>query len=102
MGDIVRVSKYKSIFSKGYTPNWSTELFRIDEVKITNPVTYLLDDLNGKSIAGGFYEYELQKVKDPEIYLVKKILKKKGNKVYVKWLELSSDHNSWINKDNVL
>ncbi|XP_053987956.1 uncharacterized protein LOC128881193 [Hylaeus volcanicus] len=102
VGDTVRVSKFKTIFEKGYTPNWGTEIFTIAEVQKTNPATYLLKDVYGKPIAGGFYEHELQRVADADVYLVKKVLRRKGNKVYVKWLGLNSAHNSWINKDNVL
>jgi len=51
VGDSVRVSKYKTIFEKGYTPNWTTEVFKIVKVQRTNPVTYLLEDYRGKSIA---------------------------------------------------
>ena len=56
IGDHVRISKYKNIFSKGYLPNWSEEVFVINKVKITFPWTYLINDLNGKEIKGGFYE----------------------------------------------
>jgi len=40
VGDLVRVSKYKTVFEKGYTPNWTTEVFKIVKVQRTNPVTY--------------------------------------------------------------
>jgi len=55
VGDSVRVSKYKTIFEKGYTPNWTTEVFKIVKIQRTNPVTYLLEDYRGKSIAGAFF-----------------------------------------------
>ncbi|XP_071646745.1 uncharacterized protein [Temnothorax longispinosus] len=74
VGDSVRVSKFKTIFEKGYTPNWTTEVFRIVKVQKTNPVTYLLEDSCGKPIAGGFYEYELHRVANPDVYLVEKVL----------------------------
>ena len=102
VGDSVRVSKFKTVFEKGYTPNWSTEVFKIAKVQRTNPVTYLLEDYRGKPIAGGFYERELQKTAVPEVYLVEKTLRRKGDKVFVKWLGFDSSHNSWINKDDVL
>ena len=54
-------SKYKNIFAKGYTPNWSEEAFVIKEVKDTVPLTYFINDLNGEEIIGTFYEKELQK-----------------------------------------
>jgi len=65
-------------------------------------VTYLLEDFCGKFIAGGFYEYELHSVANSDVYLVEKVLRKRGNEVYVKWLGFDNSHNSWIHKDNVL
>lgn len=102
VGDHVRISKIKGVFDKGYTPNWSTEIFTIEKVQITNPVTYKLKDAEGVPIEGGFYEQELQKTTHPDIYLVENILRRKGNKVYVKWLGLDKSHNSWVNKEDIL
>ena len=76
IGDKVRVSKFKSVFEKGYTSNWRTEIFTVDRVMSTNPVTYKLKDYQDQSIGGSFYEQELLKVKYPDIYLVEKVLKK--------------------------
>ena len=61
VGDRVRISKFKNIFAKGYTPNWSTEIFIIDKINDTVPYTYNLKDLNGEEIIGRFYDRELQK-----------------------------------------
>lgn len=102
VGDNVRVSKYKHVFEKGYTPNWSTELFAIKKINNTVPVTYHLEDQRKQPILGTFYEQELQKSYCPGIYLVEKVLKKKGNKLYVKWLGLSNEENSWIDKSAVV
>ncbi|XP_018396275.1 PREDICTED: uncharacterized protein LOC108774623 [Cyphomyrmex costatus] len=102
VGDAVRVSKYKTIFEKGYTSNWTMEVFRIVKVQETNPVMYLLEDYRGKPVAGGFYEHELRRVANPDVYLVEKVLRKKGDKVYVKWLGFDGSHNSWINKNDVV
>lgn len=102
IGDYVRISKYKHIFEKGYTPNWTTEIFRIKSVQNTNPVTYLLEDFEGHPIKGGFYDKELLKTKYPQDYLIEKVLKKKGNKYFVKWLGFPEKHNSWINKSEIL
>ena len=57
--DRVRITKYKNIFSKGYTKNWSREIFIIDSVLKTNPWTYKIKDLNGEKIIGSFYEKKL-------------------------------------------
>ena len=56
VGDHVRISKYKNIFAKGYTPNWSEEVFVISKIKNTVPWTYVINDLNGEEIIGTFYE----------------------------------------------
>ncbi|XP_051155164.1 uncharacterized protein LOC127277817 [Leptopilina boulardi] len=101
VGDRVRVSKNKSIFEKGYTPNWSTEIFTVNQLKRTKPVTYKLTDYQNQSIEGGFYEEELLKVKYSDVYLVEKVLKTRGNKVYVKWLGFDNSHNTWIKKSDM-
>lgn len=98
VGDHVRISKYKHVFEKGFTANWTTETFTITKVQNTDPVTYLLKDSQNSPIKGGFYRYELQKAKDPELCLVEKVLRKRGNQSYVKWLGM--DQKSWVkNKD---
>ena len=61
VGDIVRISKYKNIFAKGYTSNWSEEVFVVSKIKNTVPWTYIINDLNGEETIGTFYEKELQK-----------------------------------------
>ena len=61
VGDHVRIFKYKNIFAKGYTPNWSEEVFVIKKVKNTVPWTYAISDLKSEEIIGTFYEKELQK-----------------------------------------
>ena len=101
VGDPVRVSKNKHIFEKGYTPNWTTEIFTVTEVCDTIPTTYKLKDYRDEVVSGGFYDYELLKVKHPDVYLVEKVLKKRGNQLYVKWLGFDSSHNSWIDKENL-
>ena len=59
VNDRVRITKYKNIFSKGYTKNWSREIFIIDFVLKINPWTYKIKDLNGEKITESFYEKEL-------------------------------------------
>ena len=84
VGDCVRILKYKNIFAKGYTPNWSEEVFVIKKVKNTVPWTYVINDLNGEEIMGTFYEKELQKTSQEE-FRIEKVIKRKGEKIYVKW-----------------
>ena len=61
VGDHVRISKYKNIFTKGYSPNWLEEVFVISKIKNAVPWTYIISDSNGKKIVATFYEKELQK-----------------------------------------
>ena len=97
VGDHVRISKYKNIFAKGYTPNWSEEIFVIKEVKNTVPWRYVINDLNGEEIIETFYEKELQKI-DQQEFRIEKVIKKKGNKLYVKGKGYDNSFNSWIDK----
>ena len=71
IGDIVIISKYKNVFAKGYTPNWSEEDFMIKKVKNTVPWSYVINDLNGEEIVGTFYENELQKTNEKILELKK-------------------------------
>ena len=89
----VRISKYKNIFAKGYVPNWSEEIFVIKKVKNTVPWAYVINDLNNEKIIGSFYEKELQKTNQKE-FRIEKILKRKGDKLYVKWKGYDNSFNS--------
>ena len=91
--DRVRISKYKNIFAKGYATNWSEEVFVIKKVKNTVPWTYVINDLKGEEIAGTFYEKELQKTNQQE-FRIEKVLRKKGDKLYVTWKGYDSSFNS--------
>ena len=84
VGDHVRISKYKNIFFKGSTPNWSEEVFVTGKIKDTVPWTYIINDLIGEEIIGTFYEKELQKTNQEE-FRIEKVIKKKSDKLYVKW-----------------
>ena len=56
VGDRVRISKFKNIFAKGYTLNWSKEIFIVNKIDDTVPYTYNLKDLNDEEIIGSFYD----------------------------------------------
>ena len=97
VGDYVRISKYKNISAKGYVPNWSEEFFVIKKVKNTVPWTFVINDLNGEKIIGTFYEKELQSTNQQK-FRIGKVIKKKGDKLYVKWKDYNNSFNSWIDK----
>ena len=84
VGDHVRTSKYKNIFAKGYAPNWSEEGFVVTRIKNTVLWTYFVKDLSGEEITERFYEKELQKTSQ-EKFRIEKVLKRKDDKLYVKW-----------------
>ncbi|KAL9979621.1 hypothetical protein ACROYT_G017304 [Oculina patagonica] len=98
VGDRVRISKYKRIvFDKGYTPNWSEEIFKINKIQYTNPITYKLKDLRDEEIQGSFYEPELLKAKQ-DVFRIDKVIRRdyKKKQALVKWKGYSDDFNSWI------
>ena len=76
VGDKVRISKYKrKVFDKGYTPNWTEEIFLIDKIQSTKPITYRLKDLNNEEIQGSFYEPELLKAKQ-DVFRIEKVIRR--------------------------
>ena len=101
VGEHVRISKCKNIFAKDYTPNWSEEVFFIKEIKSTVPWTYVINDLNSEELIETFYEKELQKTNQEEFRL-EKVIKREGNKLYVKWKGYDSSFNSWIDKKDLV
>jgi hypothetical protein len=100
--DIVRISKAKTQFEKGYLPNWSTELFKIEGFDESRPKRlYKLKDYVGEEIAGRFYPEEIQEVKDSGVYKIEKVLNRRKGKgghseLFVKWKGWPKKFNSWI------
>jgi hypothetical protein len=101
VGDHVRISKYKNVFTKGYLQNWTDEIFKIAVRHSTSPVTYGLVDLLQEDIKGKFYEPELQLVvkQADDVYIVEKIIKtrRRNGKLeyFVKWKGYPDKFNSW-------
>ena len=91
-GDHVRISKYKNIFAKGYSPNWYEEAFVVSKNKNTVPWTYVINDLNSEETIGTFYAKELQKPNQKE-FRIEKVIKRKSNKLYVKWKGYDNSFN---------
>ena len=101
VGDHVRISKYKNIFAKRYTPNWLEEVFVVSKIKNTILWTYIINDLNGEEISGTFYEKELQKTNQKE-FRIEKVIRRKGDELYVKWKGCNNSFNSWIDKKDLV
>ena len=100
VGDHVRISQYKNIFANGYAPNWSEEVFVVSGIKNTVPWAYVVSDLNGEEITRSFYKKELQKTSQEE-FRIEKVLKRKGDILYVKWKGYDNRFNSWIGKSDL-
>ena len=60
----------------------------------------MISDLNGEPITGNLYEKELQKTSQ-EKFRIEKVIKRKGDKLYVKWKRYNNSFNSWINKKDL-
>ena len=108
VGDKVRISKVKSIFAKGYLPNWTEEIFTVASINTKySPTTYKLKDYNEEIIEGSFYRHEIQKVtQKDDTFLVEKVIRtqKRGNEYWclVKWRGYPSNMNSWVRKRDIV
>ena len=104
-GDPVRISKARTTFKRGFTDNWSTEIFYVVKALPTSPTTYTIRDWKGEPIQGSFYKEELQKVREPTEYRIEKVLQRK--KVRGRWMNLVKWHgygdefNQWIAESDV-
>ena len=104
VNDLVRISRAKNVFEKGYESGWTVELFKIDRISETrNHVVYFLKDLSGEEIEGFFYEQELSRVRkdlESETFEIEAILKEAGRgaskKYFVKWKGYPDKFNQWI------
>ena len=101
VGDHVRISKYKNVFAKGYMPNWSGEVFAVSKIKNTVPWTYIINDLNGEEIIRTFYKKELQNINKEE-FRIEKVIRRKDDKLYVKWKGYDNSFNTWIDKKDLV
>ena len=79
--------------------NWS-EVLIISKIKDTVPWTYIIKDLNGEPITGSFHENELQKTSQ-EKFRIQNLIKRKGDKLYVKWKGYDNSFNGWIDKKDL-
>lgn len=106
VGDTVRISKARGAFERGYTPNWSIEIFTVSKVqRDKRPVVYSINDYSGEPIEGTFYEEELQKVKPPSEWEIEEIIRYKGRgsrrQALVKWRGYPQSMNSWVLESDI-
>ena len=107
IGDSVRISKVKSVFEKGYFPNWTEEIFTVTDInRKYRPTTYKLKDYRNDIVEGSFYRYEIQPViKRDDIYLVERIIRREERQnvswCFVKWQGYPSSMNSWVRESDI-
>jgi len=108
IGDLVRISFVKTVFSRGYHQSFSEELFRVVRIHKTNPITYSLQDLQKSALRGLFYESELVYVGGDlgdMTFKIEKILRRRTvrgqRQVLIKWLGYSDKFNSWETEDSI-
>ena len=92
------------MFKKGYLPGWTEEVFVVKHVQKGKVPTYKVNEWDGTSIKGTFYEQDLQKVtvEDDDLFRIDKIVKRKGDKVLVRWKGWPDKYDTWLNKKDVL
>ena len=95
VGDEVRIAVSKRHFEKGYTPNWTEEVFAIDRILPTNLTTDAIRDLMKEHVQGSFYEQQLQKAVQTK-FRIEKVLRKRRDQALVKWKGYPDKFNSWI------
>ena len=98
--DHVRISKYKNIFPKRYTQNWSEEVFVVSKIKNTVLWTYVISNLSGQPITGIFMKKNCKKL--VQKIRIEKVLKRKGHKLYVKWKGYENSFNCWIDTKDLI
>ena len=100
IGDHVRISKARRVFKRGYKQGWSEEIFKVYKQLPRQPPVYEIQDLNGETIKGVFYEPELQKVTEPKVFIIETVIRSVGKgtkrKHYVKWKGYPTEFNSWV------
>ena len=108
VGDKVRISKVKSVFAKGYLPNWTEEIFTVSSINNkSSPRTYKLKDYAGEVIEGSFYRQEIEPViHEDDTYLVEKVIRRQRRDgeewCLVKWKGYPSTMNSWVRRADIL
>lgn len=108
VGDQVRISRAKNKFEQGYIQNWSDEVFVVYKCIKRKPAVYKLKDIEGETLQGTFYPWELQKIhKDLETsyFTIEKILdeKKQGRQklYFVKYKGYPDKFNAWVPAKNL-
>lgn len=107
VGDYVRITKYKNVFTKGYECNFTEEVFKVKTVVPRKPIVYRIVDLQGEEVEGTFYEQEVQKIifDETAARAIEKIIKQKGKgknlQYLIRWRGYNKAFDSWIYANTV-
>ena len=103
VGDRVRLNRKFRQFKKGYLPGWTEEVFVVRGVRSAKVPTHKVEEWDGTSVEGTFYAQDLQKVtvEDDDLFRIDKIVKRKGDKVLVRWKGWPVKYDSWLEKKDV-
>ena len=106
VGDLVRISKARVAFRKGYLPSWTDEIFEVNSQDKKPQPVYTVKDHKGELIKGTFYEHELQQVENPDAFRVERVIRTRirgGKKEYlVKWFNYHHSSNSWVKQKDLI
>jgi hypothetical protein len=101
IGDKVRVSDIPHHFRRAFKPYFTPQVFTIAEINKKEPPMFRLVDSRGDLVKKSYYTEQLQKAKYPDVFLVEKIIARRGNKSKVKWLGYDESYNSWVNNNEI-
>ena len=103
VGDQVRVSVAKGPFAKGYLPNWTEQIYTVNEVLNTEPTQYKLRDYHNVVIKGSFYAAQIQRVVPPKRHAIERVLRQRRVRgrlqYFLQWRGYGPEFNSWV--DNI-
>ena len=104
VGDCVRLNEKFRMFKKGYLQGWTEEVFVVRRVHKGKVPTYKVNEWDGTQVKGTFYEQDLQKVtvEDDDLFRIEKVVKRKGDKVLVRWKGWPDKYDTWLNKKDLL
>ena len=104
VGDRIRLNKKYRVFKKGYLPGWTEEVFVVTRVMRGVVPKYKINQWDGTPVKGTFYAQDLQKVTvmDDDLFRVEKIVKRKGDKVLLRWKGWPNKYDSWVEKRDLL
>lgn len=102
IGDQVRIAVTSTLFERGYEPKFTSELYTIHDVSRKFPCLYKVRDIDNVVLKPQFYEQEIVKAKNADVFLIEKVLARRKGMMKIRWLGYNSTKDSWIPDSNVV